>query len=86
MNWELIDYLCQAILVVTGICALRCMKSQVPQVRVTGAKVALFGELFWLATALINWQPGVLLLCLVYAHGWWGVYRENVKASETWIP
>lgn len=82
MSLEIIDWVSQAIITCTGFCSLYLMASQEARVRMWGGIIGLSGEPFWLVTATINDQYGVMALCFVYGVNWARVAFSNWRASN----
>ena len=76
---DMIDWMSQAIITCTGFCSLYLMASQDPKARMWGGIIGLSGEPFWLITATINQQYGVMALCFVYGINWARVAYSNYK-------
>lgn len=76
---EIIDIISQCIITCTGFFSLYLMASQNPKTRMYAGIVGLAGEPFWLATAIINHQWGVVLLCIVYGINWARIAYSNWK-------
>jgi hypothetical protein len=59
------------------------MASQEPRVRMWAAIIGLAGEPFWLLTAYLNEQWGIVALAFVYGLNWLRIgylnYKEVVK-------
>jgi len=59
------------------------MASQEPRVRMWAAIIGLAGEPFWLLTAYLNEQWGIVALAFVYGLNWLRIgylnYQEVVK-------
>lgn len=66
----MLDLIAQAVITCTGCFSLYLMASQDRRTRKLGGVIGLIGEPFWLTTALINDQWGVVLLCFVYGVNW----------------
>jgi len=80
MTAEHVDILCQVILVFTGCGSLYLMASQQAEHRMWAALIGLLGEPFWLTTAFINGQWGVVALACVYGASWFRVFLSNRRA------
>jgi len=76
---EIIDIIAQIVIIFTGIGSIYYMSSPDAKKRLKGAKIGLFGEPFWLTTALIHDQLGVIVLVLVYGINWARAYYINYK-------
>lgn len=76
---ETIDIVSQIIITCTGFFSLYLMASQRCKVRMIAGLIGLAGEPFWLATAIINHQWGVVLLCVVYGVNWARIAYSNYK-------
>ena len=77
----MLDAIAQGIITCTGCLSLYLMASQAPRVRMWAAIVGLCGEPFWLLTAYINGQWGVVALAVVYAVNWVRIAVINYKAG-----
>ena len=74
----MIDIICQIMVVILGVPAIFLVGAK----KKTGFIIGLLSQPFWIITALINHQPGVFVVSILYAGSWWfGVYNhyENVK-------
>lgn len=74
-----IDIIAQCVITVTGFTSLYLMASQAPRTRMYGGMVGLAGEPFWLLTAYLHEQWGVVALAIVYAVNWYRVVRKNAS-------
>lgn len=82
MSIEFIDYFCQAVITCTGVTSLYLMGGQTARIRMWGGIVGLIGEPFWLTTASINQQYGIMVLCVVYGIAWIRVVWKNWEAEN----
>lgn len=76
----MIDAIAQGIITCTGCLSLYLMASQSPRTRMWAAIVGLAGEPFWLTTAYINEQWGIVALAFVYAINWIRIAVKNWQA------
>lgn len=74
-----LDAFAQTVITCTGCTSLYLLASQSPRVRMWGAIVGLIGEPFWLTTAWINEQAGIVLLAFVYGVNWTRIAFYNWK-------
>ena len=78
-----IDVIAQTVITCTGCSCLWLMASQEPRVRMWAAIIGLAGEPFWLLTAYLNEQWGIVALAFVYGFNWLRIgyinYKEVVK-------
>ncbi len=65
-----LDTFAQIVITCTGCTSLYLLASQSPRVRMWGAIVGLIGEPFWLTTAYLNGQAGIVALAFVYGINW----------------
>lgn len=89
LNWisstSPLDLFSQAVITCTGIFSVYFMSSPKARLRRRGAALGLFGEPFWLTTAIINGQPGVIILVIIFGVNWTRAFYLNhklVKAEE----
>lgn len=76
---EILDIGSQIVITCTGFFSLYLMASQSARTRMWGGVVGLAGEPFWLTTAIINHQWGVIILCFVFGYNWARVVYSNYK-------
>lgn len=76
---EVIDYVAQGMVFITGMLSVYLVSSPDPQTRMKAGLIGLAGEPFWLTTTIINEQWGISLLVLVYTFNWGLVYINNYK-------
>ena len=79
---DIIDYSCQAAVTCTGFFSLYLLASQDARVRMYAGIVGMIGEPFWLATAVINEQWGILPLVVVYGVNWVRVIHSNYHEDQ----
>lgn len=83
LNWIAVtpplDLLAQIVIIFTGIFSVFWMSSPEARVRRNGAAIGLFGEPFWLTTAIINGQPGVIVLVIIFGINWSRAFYVNYK-------
>ena len=79
---DYLDWLSQIIITVTSIKALFAVSSHKATVRKNAAVWALWGQPFWIITALINGQYLVMPLYTIYCVGWYKVYIKNKKLVD----
>jgi len=86
---DIIDITAQTVIVFTGIFSIYFMSSPEARRRRRGAVIGLVGEPFWLTTALINGQVGVVVLVIIYGVNWARAFyinhklvKEEEKANE----
>jgi len=68
MNY--LDIFAQCVIVLAGIFSVYLMSSSEAEKRMYGSFTGLLGEPFWFMTAVINFQPGVIVLVLVFGVNW----------------
>lgn len=76
----MIDIIAQSVITCTGCLSLYLMASLDPRTRMWAAIVGLAGEPFWLTTAYINGQWGIVALAVVYAVNWVRIAVVNWRA------
>ena len=79
---DLFDYFSQLVITVTGCSAMYLLASQDPRTRMYAGIIGFAGEPFWLATALINEQWGIVALVFVYGVNWARVAYSNYVVLE----
>lgn len=79
---DIIDYLCQGVIICTGFTSLYLFASQDAKTRMWAGVIGLIGEPFWLTTAFINGQWGVVLLAMVYGVNWVRVIYSNYRCTD----
>jgi len=79
---DIIDYSCQAAVTCTGFFSLYLLASQDARVRMYAGIVGMIGEPFWLTTAIINEQWGILPLVVVYGVNWVRVIHSNYHEDQ----
>ena len=79
---DFFDYFSQAVITFTGFTAMYLLASQDPKTRMYAGIIGLCGEPFWLATALINGQWGIVALVFVYGVNWVRVVYSNYAEIE----
>lgn len=79
---DFFDYFSQVVITFTGFAAMYLLASQDPKTRMYAGIVGLAGEPFWLATALINEQWGIVALVFVYGVNWGRVVWSNYSETE----
>lgn len=80
---ELFDTWSQMFIVFTGLFSVYLMSSADAATRMYGGFTGLIGEPFWLATAMINNQYGVMILVVVYGINWIRAFRVNRTLVES---
>jgi len=76
---NMLDQIAQIGIFTTGVVALYLVGPTDPRQRMRAGIFGLCGEPFWLITALINAQWGVVLLVAIYGYNWWRVFSNNRK-------
>ena len=79
---EIIDWLSQTVIIFTGIGSIYLVSSQHAKTRMYAGIIGLIGEPFWLTTALINGQWGLVILVVAYGINWSRVFWKNYKAYK----
>ena len=79
---EIIDTISQTVIVFTGFSSMYLISSQEARVRMYAGMIGLFGEPFWLTSAIIAEQWGVILLVAAYGFNWGRVFWKNYKAVK----
>ncbi len=79
---DIIDYSCQAAVTCTGFFSLYLLASQDARVRMYAGIVGMIGEPFWLTTAIINEQWGILPLVVIYGVNWVRVIASNYHEDQ----
>tara|TARA_R110002126_G_scaffold170079_1_gene319000 strand:+ start:345 stop:617 length:273 start_codon:yes stop_codon:yes gene_type:complete len=79
---DIIDYSCQAAVTCTGFFSLYLLASQDARVRMYAGIVGMIGEPFWLTTAIINEQWGILPLVIIYGVNWVRVIASNYHEDQ----
>jgi len=83
LNWisitPLLDLIAQVVIIFTGIFSVYFMSSPDAKKRRNGAAIGLIGEPFWLTTAIMNGQPGVIVLVVIYGINWTRAFYVNYK-------
>ena len=79
---DIIDYSCQAAVTCTGFFSLYLLASQDARVRMYAGIVGIIGEPFWLTTAIINEQWGILPLVVIYGVNWVRVIASNYHEDQ----
>lgn len=82
----LIDQIAQYGIAVPGLVALYLAGSTSTKDRRRAGIFGLISEPFWFATAIINHQPGVMVLATFYAFFWWRMVRNNSEKSNRGKP
>lgn len=78
----MIDIISQTVIVFTGFLSMYLLSSQETKTRMYAGLIGLFGEPFWLTTAIINGQWGVIILVVVYGINWFRIFWFNYKAYK----
>jgi hypothetical protein len=78
----MVDIICQTIIVFTGFTSMYLLSSQDARTRMWAGLVGLFGEPFWLITAVINGQWGVIILVVIYGINWFRIFWFNYNAQK----
>lgn len=73
----MLDFFAQAVITCTGCLSLYLIASQEPRTRAWAGIVGLAGEPFWMLTAYINGQWGIVALAVVYGVSWVRVVLKN---------
>ena len=79
---DALNLLCQVIIPVTGLTAMYLVASDSPRRRMWAGIVGLSGEPFWITTAALAEQWGIVVLAFVYTVSWWRVYRNNALLAR----
>tara|TARA_R110000851_G_scaffold138349_1_gene274964 strand:+ start:153 stop:422 length:270 start_codon:yes stop_codon:yes gene_type:complete len=79
---DIIDYSCQAAVTCTGFFSLYLLASQDAKTRMYAGIVGMIGEPFWLTTAVINEQWGILPLVVIYGVNWARVIHSNYQEDQ----
>lgn len=79
---EILDTIAQTVIIFTGIGSMALVSSQEAKIRMYAGMIGLAGEPFWLTTAIIAGQWGVILLVIAYGINWWRVFWKNYKAYK----
>ena len=79
---DIIDYSCQAAVTCTGFLSLYLLASQEAKTRMHAGIVGMIGEPFWLATAIINEQWGILPLVVIYGVNWVRIINSNYHEDQ----
>lgn len=76
----MLDAAAQTIITCTGCASLYLMASQQPRTRAWAGIIGLAGEPFWMLTAYLNGQWGIVALAVVYGVNWIRIVRSNWNA------
>ena len=73
----MIDLIANIGLTICGLTAVYLAASQDRKMRMWAGIMGLAGEPFWLTTAILNKQIGIVVLAFVYAYGWYRMIQSN---------
>lgn len=82
MTIETISFICQIMIPFTGLTAVYLIASQEPRTRMWAGIFGLAGEPFWLTSAWLANQWGIMILAFFYAYSYWRVFDINRKAMQ----
>ncbi len=78
MNLELLDFISQIGIVIFGVLAIWLITSKEKRKRYWGSIFGLISQPFWFFTIIYNWQPGIIIVGIIYTVSWIkGIYNNR---------
>lgn len=76
----MLDFIAQIAIIITGLASMYLIASQEAKTRMYAAILGMAGEPFWIITALIAEQWGVIILAVIHAATWARVFWKNYRS------